>query len=216
MSKLRRLVLVRHGETVGNSSQRFHGSADVALSEEGRRHMRDVARRLHGEFFELVVASPLRRSWEAAWIVGGGAPVRLESDFREIHFGRWEGMTQEEIAASDPVLFQDWQAGAQGFEYPNGEPRQQFRARVLRGMERLHDAGARSALVVAHKGVIRTVAELLLGEAPAREEPPVGGLLELTRGADGKWFRGRRSSNPSPLDAQTQPGASLFVGSSPG
>ena len=40
MSNLRRIVLVRHGETVGNSSLRFHGSSDVALSDEGREQMR--------------------------------------------------------------------------------------------------------------------------------------------------------------------------------
>ncbi len=63
MSKLRRIVLVRHGETVGNSSVRFHGSGDVALSDEGRRQMRETAFRLRSEIFDLVMASPLQRSW---------------------------------------------------------------------------------------------------------------------------------------------------------
>ena len=30
--KLRRIVLLRHGDTVGNSKARYHGSGDVALS----------------------------------------------------------------------------------------------------------------------------------------------------------------------------------------
>ena len=84
MSKLRRIVLVRHGETVGNSRVRFHGSNDVALSDEGRAQMRQAAFRLRSENFELVVASSLQRSWEAARIVSGGAPVRLEADLREV------------------------------------------------------------------------------------------------------------------------------------
>ena len=91
--KLRRIVLLRHGNTVGNSKERYHGSGDVALSDEGRIQMREASRALAREVFDLVVASPLRRSWESAWIVAGGAPVRLEDGFREIHFGRWEGMT---------------------------------------------------------------------------------------------------------------------------
>ena len=95
MSQLRRLVLVRHGETVGDSSVRFHGSNDVELSAEGRVLMHEVARALRGEVFDLVLASPLRRSWEAASIIVGGAPVRLEHDFREIHFGRWEEKLNE-------------------------------------------------------------------------------------------------------------------------
>ena len=122
MSKLRRIVLLRHGDTVGNSKERFHGSSDVALSEEGRGQMLAASQKLSREVFEIVVASPLRRSWESARIVAGGAPVRLEVGFREVHFGRWEGMTAAEIEASDPVLYKDWQAKAPGFEYPSPRP----------------------------------------------------------------------------------------------
>lgn len=199
MSKLRRIVMVRHGETVGDSSIRFHGSGDVALSDEGRAQMREIRRTLRREVFDLVVASPLRRSWEAARIVTGGVPVRLEPDFREIHFGRWEGMTREEIEEAEPVLARDWQAGAPGFEYPGGELRSDFRKRVLRGLERLHESGASSVLIVAHKGVIRTIAEKLLGAPLADGQPPLGDGVALGRRADGSWFEGRRSSNPAGL-----------------
>ena len=200
MSKLRRIVLVRHGETVGNSSVRFHGSGDVALSDEGRRQMRDAAFRLRSEVFDLVMASPLQRSWEAAWVASGGASVRLEADFREVHFGRWEGLTKEEIEASDPILFADWQSKREGFEYPSGELRADFHGRVERGLSRLLDSGASRALLVVHKGVIRIIAEKLLGEPLAGGEPELGSAIGLSRGGDGSWSRGRRGSNPPALD----------------
>jgi broad specificity phosphatase PhoE len=107
MSKLHRIVMIRHGETVGNSSVRYHGSSDLALSDTGREQLRRAAQRLRTEFFDAIVASPLRRSWQGAAIVAPGASIRLEDDFREVHFGRWEGMTAEEIRASDPMLYQD-------------------------------------------------------------------------------------------------------------
>ena len=200
MSKLRRIVMIRHGETVGNSSVRFHGSGDLALSDAGREQLRQTARRLRGEYFDAVVASPLRRSWEGAAIVAGAAPVRLEADFREIHFGRWEGMTAEEIRASDPALYHDWQGKAEGFEFPGGEPRAEFRARVERGLDRLLQSGATAALLVVHKGIIRTIAEKLLGSAIEEGQPELGGLVSLSRGADGSWTAGRRSSDPAGLD----------------
>ena len=53
MSKLRRIVLLRHGETVGNSKERFHGSSDLPLSDEGRAQMRAATRRLAGEVFVI-------------------------------------------------------------------------------------------------------------------------------------------------------------------
>jgi broad specificity phosphatase PhoE len=199
MSRLRRIVMVRHGETVGVSSVRFHGSTDVALSEDGREQMRGTARGLRSEAIDEVVASPLRRSWEAAAIISGGAPVRLDSDFREVHFGRWEGLTREEIEAADPILYRDWQSRAEGFEFPSGERRADFRARVRSGLDRLLDSRTSCALLVLHKGVIRVVAEELLGEPLADGQPELGGVVGLSRRGDDAWFLGRRGSDPEAL-----------------
>lgn len=200
MARLRRLVLVRHGETDGDSSVRFHGSSDVDLSEAGQAQMRRIAS-AHPEGADLVVASPLRRSWRSAAIAGGGRPVRIEADLREIHFGRWEGLRKEEIQARDPVLFEDWCGGSPGFEFPGGEAREAFRERVQRGLDRLLAADARDALLVLHKGVIAVVVESLTGERLGTDELPVGGAVVVTRLPDGRWQRGQRGSNPANVEA---------------
>lgn len=202
MERPRRLVLVRHGETDGDSSVRYHGSGDVALSEEGREQMRRACVELNTVPFELVVASPLQRAWQSAWILGRGAPVRLEANLREVDFGRWEGRTDEEIRESDPELYGAWKSGREDFAYPGGESRAGFRERVRRGLERLLEADAWNVLVVAHKGVVRILAEELTGEKPGAEEPALGGAIELTRRPDGSWFRGRHTSQPAPLEKE--------------
>jgi len=171
----------------------------VALSEEGYRQVREAARALRTEVFDLVVSSPLQRAWKSAWVATGGAPIRLEPGFREVDFGRWEGLTAEEIQAADPVLYQDWQSGAPGFEYPAGELRAAFRERVLRGFEALESSGAAHVLAVAHKGVIRTVVEHLIDEPLDENAPELAGILSISRRPDGRWFLGRTSSNPPGL-----------------
>jgi broad specificity phosphatase PhoE len=196
MPALRRLVLLRHGDTLGDSHSRYHGRNDVGLSDRGRSQMKQASRTLSGEALDLVVASPLRRSWQSARIVSGGAPVRLEPDFREIDFGRWEGLTAEEIEARDPILYNDWQARVLGFEFPSGELRADFRKRVIRGLERLEASDVASVLAVIHKGVIRTIAEHLLGDPLEDGLPELGQAVSLTRRPDGTWFEGRRSSDP--------------------
>lgn len=197
---MRRIVLLRHGETTGNSSSRYHGSSDLDLSPEGCDQMRLAAAKLRWERFDVVAASPLRRAWRSAWIVAEGRPVQIVREFREIHFGRWEGLSQEEIQARDPVLYEDWRSGAEGFEYPGGERRADFRARVERGLGQIARSGGHSALIVGHKGVIRTVCELLAGAKPAAEDPALGRFVELIREPDESWFIGRRSSNPAGLE----------------
>lgn len=204
MSVLNRIVLVRHGETVGNSSVRFHGRGDVPLSDEGRRQMRAAARQIPGEGFDRVVASSLQRAWQAAEIVAPGMPVSLEPDFCEIDFGRWEGLTKQEIESQDPILFEDWQTKAAGFEFPEGEKRADFRARVHRGLGRLLAGDARQIIVVAHKGIVREIVKELVGTDLPAAEPQLAAVLQVTRDAGGHWLLGRRSSNPPDLgDAPT-------------
>ncbi|MEN8159589.1 MAG: histidine phosphatase family protein [Myxococcota bacterium] len=198
---LRQILLVRHGETDGESSVRYFGSTDVDLSDEGCAQMRRLAPQLASRRMDLWLASNLRRSWRGAAIVSRGARVRIEPDLREVHFGEWEGLTREEIQARDPALFEEWQAGKEGVEYPGGEARADFQARIAGVVERLLAGPDRFVAGVLHKGVIREIARQLTGEAMPREEPAIGESVVLTRVADGPWVLGLRGSNPPGLAA---------------
>ena len=189
--RLERLILVRHGETEGQSSVRYYGATDVPLSEVGREQVRRARDRIASEAFEVVYASSLSRAAESARILVPDRPIEIEADFREVDFGRWEGLTREEIAAVDPELFAIWQRDLARFDYPGGERRADFRARIARGLDRLRASGAGSALVVAHKGVVRTLHELTSGETLAAPEPDLGGVVQVWRDRLGRWRSGR-------------------------
>jgi broad specificity phosphatase PhoE len=190
--RLERLILVRHGETEGQSSIRYYGATDVPLSALGREQVRLARERIGDERFEAVWASSLVRASESARILAPGHAIRLEPDFREVDFGRWEGLTREEIAARDPELFARWQSELGAFDYPGGERRADFRARIARGLARLRGSDSASALVVAHKGVVRTLLELVSGETLASAEPELGGVIRLARDGAIVW-RSERS-----------------------
>ena len=164
----RRLWLVRHGETEGQSSIRFHGRNDVALSETGRAQIRALAPWLRDVPFVRVVHSPLRRAAESAHILAaacGLAPALLQADerLREISFGDCEGMTAEEIAVAFPEFWRAHRAGAADC-FPGGEPRAAFSSRVAAAVREL--AAERwngDLLVVAHRGTVRQSLRALLG-----------------------------------------------------
>jgi broad specificity phosphatase PhoE len=105
-------------------------------------------------------------------------------------------MTAEEIEASNPVLYRDWRARRPGFEYPDGEKRADMLARIDRGLARLLSGDARLVVLVAHKGVIRTISDMLTGDRLQDDQVPLGGVIQLTRRSDGKWYVGRRTTLP--------------------
>lgn len=195
--RLKRIILVRHGETAGQSSIRYYGVTDVPLSDEGREQMHATRDRIPGETYHGVWASTLCRSWESAKIVSPGRGIHLEGDFREIDFGDWEGLTAEEIAIVDPAGYAEWQRKQLEFTFPGGETRAEFRERVARGLDRLRATGVESALIAAHKGVLRTLLELVSGYTLAPGEPELGGVVQAYRDAHGNWRTGRHGSDAS-------------------
>jgi broad specificity phosphatase PhoE len=186
------LILVRHGETEGQSSIRYHGRSDVALSDLGRAQMRaarEAISRSHGGLrFQTVFTTPLVRACEGARLIAGEtADLVIVEEFAEVHFGLFEGLTAEEIRERYPAEFARWNADRLGadFTYPQGESRAAFAARVERGVDRMlaiwSPAGAGRALVVAHRGVIRAIVNRLAGHQPVVELGSIQ-LLEFEGG----------------------------------
>lgn len=197
-ARVTELVLVRHGETVGQSSIRLYGSTDVALAPEGELQAAAAGRLLVGRRFDAVYSSPLHRARRSAEIVLdtlSHPPVAIElvEGFREIDFGRWEGWTWDEVEARDPDHHARWSSDGPAFRFPEGEVRREFVARVQAAIgpsiERRFAAGAEQLLTVVHKGVIKAIAARLL-EVPFTELDglalPLGAVRRLRVHA-GRW-----------------------------
>ena len=93
-----RIYMVRHGATELTAEDRFAGSTDVPLSDEGRAQIAALAERLRCDKLEAVYASPMIRTLETARIISephGLEPVP-ELGFREIDYGCWEGGESEQ------------------------------------------------------------------------------------------------------------------------
>jgi broad specificity phosphatase PhoE len=150
-----------------------------------------------------IISSPLRRAAEGASIIAdSGSPIIEVEEFVEVDFGRFEGLTATEIEARYPVDFARWNRDRldPGFTYPEGESRREFTLRVERGIRRMLElvdhptavqpaqiapAADEVAIVVAHRGVIRIIANRLAGVTPQIE---LGSIQVLRReSAAGTW-----------------------------
>lgn len=192
------LALVRHGETEGESSVRYHGRTDVPLSQLGREQMRaarqELAERLGTITFARVFSSPLMRATEGARLIAGDGATIIIEEFAEVHFGLFEGLTAEEIRERYPMEFARWRADplTTAYTYPGGENRGAFAERVRRGLRKVlsqvagEGSGDGCVLVVAHRGVIRTIVSELADEEPTVEL----GSVHILERRNSRWHPG--------------------------
>jgi broad specificity phosphatase PhoE len=163
-----RLVLVRHAHPTTGSSGRLIGSTNPPLDEQGQSQARALADRVAGLEPECCFSSPLARCRQTADAIAGPLPVRLDTDLREIDFGRWENRTFADVAAAEPDMVARWAEYDPAFAFPGGESLESFQARVSHAAGRLAGDPAGTVLVVSHAGVIRALVCHYLGLRPSQ------------------------------------------------
>lgn len=156
---MRRLVLVRHGESIWNTERRIQGHACAGLAERGFSQARAAAEALAVVDRDArVVTSDLLRAEQTAAVIAQVLGVDLERDpaVRERSFGRWEGRTKDEIAADDPDVWRRWSRGDDVVGEVGGESSAVFARRVEEALASLWDRTEDGAttIVVTHGGTI--------------------------------------------------------------
>jgi alpha-ribazole phosphatase/probable phosphoglycerate mutase len=180
-----RVYLLRHGKTVGGHERRYKGRLDVPLSDEGVRQIEKAAafiqrhtgrtsappglqngRGSENSAVEIVYCSKLLRAIKSAETLSrplGLVPVSIER-LGERDFGRWEGMTFDEIGAAYPGEFDAWAKDPLRFSPVGGESTQAVFDRVMPVFTELVEKHKdRTLAVVAHGGVNRVILCGVLG-----------------------------------------------------
>lgn len=107
------------------------GQLDVPLLPRGRDEAEALARRLSGVRIDRIVSSPMLRALETAQTIATGRPVEVDERLRELDYGRWEGLTYDEIDAHDPELRARWEHDPAATHSPGGESGDDVAARAL-------------------------------------------------------------------------------------
>lgn len=103
---MKKLVLIRHGESDWNQQNRFTGWTDVDLSEKGRHEAKTGGEILKAEgyTFDVAYTSVLKRAIRTLWIVLDEMdlmwiPVHRSWRLNERHYGALQGLNKAETAA---------------------------------------------------------------------------------------------------------------------
>lgn len=120
---MRRVIVWRHGETEHNAGGIYQGQLDTELSVRGREQARRAAEVLAARGAVRLVTSDLTRAVQTATCLAERTGLRTEPDarLREIHVGRWQGLTHQEVLARDPEAQQALERGEDVVRGQTGE-----------------------------------------------------------------------------------------------
>ncbi len=157
------LILVRHGESIGNEENRFTGQADYPLSETGTLQAHKLAHEIRGQF-DYVFSSPLLRASQTASLISPKSII--VPGMIERSGGDYEGKTYPELkkllAPRKYKLWQrDWHAAPlHGESYQDVQDRvvPAFRKSILPYIQK----GSRVCLV-SHEVVTKVLLGHFLG-----------------------------------------------------
>ncbi|MDO8488640.1 MAG: histidine phosphatase family protein [Candidatus Omnitrophota bacterium] len=150
-----KLILIRHGQTSWNSKKRYSGSIDIALNTQGRKQAKKLAKLLNDKEIHNVYSSDRLRALQTARIIFKHSEIEIIPGLREIHFGRFEGLTHKEIMVKYPNVYKKWLHNPFAITIPEGEALVDFQKRVVTTFEKIVSSNKnKTAAIVCHGGTI--------------------------------------------------------------
>lgn len=164
---MKKLFLIRHGETEWNKSNRIQGSIDIPLSSVGEEQIKNVARFLKSiASVEKIFTSTLKRAIKSAEIISSELNVKdIEkiSLLNEINCGDWEGAYFDDLLKNSEIEFTKWLFSPE-VKCPNGESVREVRKRVERFFDLYKEVlnSLEIVLIVGHGILNRAILSYLM------------------------------------------------------
>ncbi|MHB1458117.1 MAG: histidine phosphatase family protein [Armatimonadota bacterium] len=157
---MKNIYLIRHGEVAWNSEGAYVGSTDIPLNDTGRRQAELLAKRLGSIEISTIYSSDLSRAFETARIIGAAQGIDPIPDrcFREIDYGIWEGLSEQQILETYPETFDQWRKSAAEVVIPGGESINHMLQRSYSAfLEVISSHVDGNIAIIAHKSVNRAI-----------------------------------------------------------
>lgn len=156
------VYLVRHGRTALNAEGRFQGGLDEPLDPEGLRQAGRIGDRLTAMFGRQqrsrigLWTSPLVRASQTMEVIAdrlgrARSEISVAAGLAEMCFGRWEGLTTDEVRQRFPEERKRRREDRWNFAVDGGHSH----ADLARHFGRWVDGLSGPALAVTHLGVMR-------------------------------------------------------------
>lgn len=154
------IYFTRHGETLWNLEHRFQGWKDSELTDIGVKRAELLGKRLENVKIDKIFTSPIKRAKRTAELIRGNKDIEVieVEGLKEISFGKWEGMTSEEINSCKEYIEELDNLFNRPYSYKSfeGENIKDFTKRLYKAVEDImNDNGDKDILIVTHGMCVR-------------------------------------------------------------
>lgn len=155
---MKRLILVRHGETIYSLQEKCCGQKDAALNVKGVKQAEQLQAKLKNVKVDRVYSSDLKRAYQTAKIIFNNKIIHKRKGLREIDFGQFTGLTYKEISRLYPSIYKTLMDNLAKAKMPKGESIHNFAKRVERSFNKIFEQNAaKTVAIVCHINPIRII-----------------------------------------------------------
>ncbi|MDO5707477.1 MAG: histidine phosphatase family protein [Andreesenia angusta] len=157
---MRKIYLLRHGQSLGNENKIIQGQMNTELSKKGREQAYDIAKRFDIFKIDKIYTSNLSRAEETAQIIGSEINIDYEivPEFIELSFGNWEGLDFDKVKSKYRDDFELWKKSPHKFNKDGFEGIETAKNRMIRGLDRItKEDGLENILIVSHGSAIKSM-----------------------------------------------------------
>ena len=212
---MKRILLIRHGQTDWNAEGRWQGQLQVPLNDAGLEQAQLLGAYLSDHPITAVYSSDLSRAHTTATCVAEPLQLIVNADprWRELHLGILQGKTTNEINTQHADVALKMREDYLDYIVPQGESRRAMQARAYEAYREIVAAEPGPEIaIVSHGGTIRVLLMKLFGDDIVQKsvrntsisiietDGDTHGLLETAITPhlvnDAAGFRPRSASNP--------------------
>lgn len=159
------LILIRHGESIGNINHLVYGQTDYKMTEKGYSQIPYILKALKPFTITQVYSSPLLRAKHIADAVGEAFEVDVIADDRlmEIDFGIYEDTYNKKLMEELGEQYYELIGFFDHMAIPEGEHQDDFLARVRAFIDELLSGADGTYVIASHFGVIKAILNHLMG-----------------------------------------------------
>lgn len=159
---MKKIIIVRHGQTNWNILGKVQGQEDIELNEIGKEQAKKLASKLTKEKIDIIYTSDLKRSYQTAKIISDtiNSNIIIDKNLREIHFGNWQGLTLTNIKKDFKKEYIIWRTEPHKLNLPGAEKLIEVQERMKKIINNVLRSENQNILIVSHATAIKT---LILG-----------------------------------------------------